>query len=187
MVLPQKKDKRFLQKVRVPPAYVDDIEKLPIPNRKYISHINYRSVIGVSNKLATMISSRGCPYKCTFCDIPIKSHRKRSPESVIDEMQVCLDMGYDEIHFYDDLFNITPQRLIDICDEINVSLSFGCTEGTCGVCELTVVDGSKNLSKVSEEEKEYLLPEDLQAGMRLGCQLKIRKGNVTFTWKTNKA
>ncbi len=114
-----KKDKRFLQKVRVPPAYVDDIEKLPIPNRKYISHINYRSVIGVSNKLATMISSRGCPYKCTFCDIPIKSHRKRSPESVIDEMQLCLDMGYDEIHFYDDLFNITPQRLIDICDEID--------------------------------------------------------------------
>ena len=93
-----------------------------------------------------MISSRGCPYKCTFCDIPIKSHRKRSPESVIDEMQVCLDMGYDEIHFYDDLFNITPQRLIDICDEIDVSLSFGCTEGTCGVCELTIIDGHKNLS-----------------------------------------
>ena len=77
--------------------------------------------------------------------------------------------------------------LIEICDEIDVSLSFGCTEGTCGVCELTVVDGDKNLSKITDEEKEYLLPEDLQAGMRLGCQLKIRKGNVTFTWKKNKA
>ena len=51
-------------------------------------------------KTVSMITSRGCPYKCTFCDIPIKSHRKRSPESVIDEMQLCLDMGYDEIHFY---------------------------------------------------------------------------------------
>ena len=77
--------------------------------------------------------------------------------------------------------------LIDICDEINVSLSFGCTEGTCGVCELTVVDGNKNLSKITDEEKEYLLPEDLKAGMRLGCQLKIRKGDVAITWKTNKA
>ena len=77
--------------------------------------------------------------------------------------------------------------LIDICDEINVSLSFGCTEGTCGVCELTVVDGNKNLSKITDEEKEYLLPEDLQAGMRLGCQLKIRKGSVTFTWKKSNA
>ena len=77
--------------------------------------------------------------------------------------------------------------LIDICDEIDVSLSFGCTEGTCGICELTVIDGHKNLSKVTEEEKEYLLPEDLQEGMRLGCQLKIRKGDVTIVWKKNKA
>ena len=77
--------------------------------------------------------------------------------------------------------------LIEICDEIDVSLSFGCTEGTCGVCELTVIDGGNNLSKITDEEKEYLLPEDLQAGMRLGCQLKVRKGNVTFAWKKNKA
>ena len=77
--------------------------------------------------------------------------------------------------------------LIDVCDELNVSLSFGCTEGTCGVCELTVIEGNENLSKVTEEEKEYLLPEDLEAGMRLGCQLKIRKGKVTINWKRNKA
>ena len=76
--------------------------------------------------------------------------------------------------------------LIDICDELDVSLSFGCTEGTCGVCELTVVEGHSNLSKVTDEEKEYLLPEDLVEGMRLGCQLKIRKGNVSITWKKNK-
>ena len=76
--------------------------------------------------------------------------------------------------------------LIDICDEIGVSLSFGCTEGTCGVCELTVVDGRKNLSKITDEEKDYLLPEDLEEGMRLGCQLKIRKGDATVSWKKNK-
>ena len=78
-------------------------------------------------------------------------------------------------------------QLIDICDELAVSLSFGCTEGSCGVCELTVVDGNQNLSKITDEEKEYLLPEDLQAGMRLGCQLKIRRGDVTITWKKNRA
>ena len=77
--------------------------------------------------------------------------------------------------------------LIDVCDEIDVALSFGCTEGTCGVCELTVIEGIKNLSKVTDEEKDYLLPEDLEEGMRLGCQLKIRKGDVTITWKKNKS
>jgi ferredoxin len=77
-------------------------------------------------------------------------------------------------------------QLIEICDEIGVSLSFGCTEGTCGVCEITILEGIKNLSKVTDEEKEYLLPEDLKEGMRLGCQVKVRKGDVSITWKKSK-
>ena len=77
-------------------------------------------------------------------------------------------------------------RLIDICDDIGVSLTFGCTEGSCGVCELTVLDGRSNLSKVTDEEKNYLLPEDLDQGMRLGCQLKVRKGEVSLTWRKSK-
>ena len=76
--------------------------------------------------------------------------------------------------------------LIDCCDEVDVSLSFGCTEGTCGVCELTVLEGMQNLSRVSDEEKEYLYEDDLQAGMRLGCQLKIKRGEVKITWKKSK-
>jgi len=79
-------------------------------------------------------------------------------------------------------------RLMEICDELDdVSLPFGCTEGTCGVCELTVVRGMENLSRLTEEEKDYLLEEDLEKGMRLGCQIKIRKGEVVLTWKGNRA
>lgn len=77
--------------------------------------------------------------------------------------------------------------LIDVCEEVDVSLSFGCTEGTCGVCELTIVEGREYCNKPSEEEKEYLYEEDLAKGMRLGCQLKIRKGDVKLSWKGNRA
>ncbi len=77
--------------------------------------------------------------------------------------------------------------LIDICEDVETELSFGCTEGSCGVCELTVLKGRENLNKFTEEEKEYLYEEDLEKGMRLGCQLKIRKGEVTITWKGNRA
>ena len=74
-------------------------------------------------------------------------------------------------------------QLMDFCEELDVSLSFGCTEGTCGVCEVTVLKGRENLSRITEEEKDYLLEEDLEDGMRLGCQVKIRKGDVTLKWK----
>ena len=74
-------------------------------------------------------------------------------------------------------------QLMDFCEELDVSLSFGCTEGTCGVCEVTVIKGRENLSRITEEEKDYLLEEDLEDGMRLGCQVKIRKGDVTIKWK----
>ena len=76
--------------------------------------------------------------------------------------------------------------LIDFCDEIDSSLSFGCTEGTCGVCEVTAIKGRENLSRITEEEKDYLLEEDLEDNMRLGCQVKIRKGDVTLKWKKAK-
>ena len=78
-------------------------------------------------------------------------------------------------------------KLIYICEELETELSFGCTEGTCGVCELTVVKGRENCSQPNEEEKDYLYEEDLEKGMRLGCQVKIRKGDVTLTWKGNRA
>lgn len=111
-------DRRFLQHVMVPPAYVDDLEDLPPPNRNYIRHISYHSTVGVSGNLATIITTRGCPYLCTFCDVPYKKYRQRNVDSVLDEVQECLDMGYDEFHFYDDLFNVNAKKVIEFCDAI---------------------------------------------------------------------
>lgn len=111
-------DKRFLSNVMVPPAYIDDIDSLPIPNRAFIERIEYRSIVGVTDRLATIITSRGCPYQCTFCDVPYKKYRGRSIQKVVDEVETCLSMGYQEFHFYDDLFNITPEKVVEFCDEV---------------------------------------------------------------------
>ncbi len=113
-----KKDLRFLNTVIVKPAYMDEVDKIPFPNRKFIEHINYQSIIGVTNKLATILSSRGCPYACTFCNVPYKRYRERSMENLVDEIEQCLELGYKEFHFYDDLFNINEKKIMRFCDEL---------------------------------------------------------------------
>ena len=114
----QGKDRRFLSRVNIPPAYVENVDEIPAPNRQYIRHIKYHNILGVTGDLATLISSRGCPYLCTFCDVPYKAYRQRSHDLVLDEVQDCLDMGYTEFRFYDDLFNITPKKLVEFCESI---------------------------------------------------------------------
>ncbi len=112
------RDRRFLPGVNVPAAYVEEVDDLPIPNRKFIREISYHSIVGVGDKLATIITSRGCPYLCTFCNVPYKKYRERNPDLIMDEVQECLDMGYNEFHFYDDLFNVNEQKVIDFCEAI---------------------------------------------------------------------
>jgi radical SAM superfamily enzyme YgiQ (UPF0313 family) len=114
----QERDRRFLNHVIVPPAYVEDVDDIPPPDRKYIQHIDYCSIVGLTGKLATMITTRGCPYKCTFCDVPYKKYRQRDLDLVMDEIEDCLRLGYREFHFYDDLFNITAQKILDFCDAL---------------------------------------------------------------------
>lgn len=111
------KDKRFLTHINVPAAYIDELDELPFPNRSHLRG-NYNSIVGSSKKMATILSTRGCPYLCTFCDVPYKKYRTRSIESVVDEIEHCLSQGYEEFHFYDDLFNITASKVISFCDEV---------------------------------------------------------------------
>lgn len=114
----QNQDNSLLYPIKLQPAFVDNLDELPFPARKYLSHIKFYSVLGVSNKFTTIISSRGCPYHCIMCDVPYKKYRSRSINNIVDEIEQCVKEGYEEFHFYDDMFNITPQRVIDFSQEL---------------------------------------------------------------------
>ncbi len=110
------------------PPLIEDLDRLPMPARHLVPQDRYYSVLAKRNPITTMMTSRGCPMKCIYCDRPHlgKKFRYRSAESVIKEMQLCSDMGIGEIFVYDDTFSIRKDRVLDICraiieNKINIS------------------------------------------------------------------
>ena len=99
------------------PPLVDDLDSLPFPARDLTPYNRYNSLIAKSQPVTTMITSRGCPYRCLFCDRPHlgKRFRPRSAENVVDEMEECVGLGIREFLIYDDTFTINKKRVLDIC------------------------------------------------------------------------
>lgn len=92
-----------------------DLNVLPFPRRDLFDPKLYSTLAQDTASMTTMISSRGCSFKCIFCDIPKKKINYRSPENVVDEIAEIVKSGIDEISFLDDCFNQDPARVIKIC------------------------------------------------------------------------
>jgi len=99
--------------------YIPDLNALKMPSWHLLHWSRYYSPIARSRRVTTMMSSRGCPCRCTFCDRPQmgKVFRKRSAMNVFEEMSYCVKkFGVREIIFYDDTFTIDPDRVLELCD-----------------------------------------------------------------------
>ncbi len=98
--------------------YSNNLDDYPIIDRTMVDYRRYYDVMGGGGVFTTLISSRGCPYRCTFCNTPRHRYRVMSPGRVCDEIEQCLALDIEEFYFVDDTFNITNQRVIELCDEI---------------------------------------------------------------------
>jgi radical SAM superfamily enzyme YgiQ (UPF0313 family) len=100
-----------------------DQDNIPFPARHLLPMENYIAVQEAhgptTNRWTSMISSRGCPYGCTFCDIRRTKWVGRSATDVVDEIELCMkEWGITEFHFEDDNMTIRRDRMMQICDEI---------------------------------------------------------------------
>jgi anaerobic magnesium-protoporphyrin IX monomethyl ester cyclase len=98
----------------------EPLDQMPFPARHIVKGGEYRAGIYSGGHPTAMVSSRGCPYRCTFCLWPdvLYGHkfRARSAENVVDEIEEAVrTYGHDEIYFDDDTFTIDRQRVMDIC------------------------------------------------------------------------
>lgn len=63
--------------------------------------------------------------------------------------------------------------LLEIAQEVDCDITFGCRSGSCGTCRVRVVEGKGKLSPALTEEIDFLKGFGAHPDERLGCQLKI--------------
>ncbi len=105
--------------VVTPKAADCDVNEAPFPARHLLDNSLYFSFISKYKNFSCFITSRGCPYKCIFCEQGSKPFRARSPKNVVDELELShYEYGIREFDFFDSSFTIRKDRVIAICDEI---------------------------------------------------------------------
>ena len=118
--LSHRKDGRL---VRGEPQHVEDLDRLPFPDRTIFDYRGYgRQWAGFPlpdlPPLATLVSSRGCPYHCAFCaktTPQLARYRVRRAETVFQELLEASRMGYRLAAFVDENFTGDAGRLRDLC------------------------------------------------------------------------
>jgi len=97
-----------------------NIDSIAWPARDLLPNHAYRYLMATRPGFATVISSRGCPFRCSFCDKSVSGSRwrARSAVDVVNEMAHLVQNGIGFINFYDDNFTLRRERVVEICDEI---------------------------------------------------------------------
>lgn len=100
-------------------APLDDVNLAPFPARHLLPNDRYFSFISQFRNFTPMITSRGCPFHCIFCEQGGMRFRPRSPANVADEIEECYHVfKAREFDFFDSSFTVDKRRVIGICDEI---------------------------------------------------------------------
>ncbi|HIQ06745.1 MAG TPA: radical SAM protein [Anaerolineae bacterium] len=103
---------------------MEDLDALPFPAHDLFRIDRYTNLQPLTDGLDpharsfTIITSRGCPYQCTFCSKPVtgNSWRGRSVDNVIAEWRwLVRDLGATEIGVTDDIWNLKLDRAKELC------------------------------------------------------------------------
>lgn len=100
-------------------SVTEQIDLLPFPAYHKIDIRRYKPAISSYRRLPaiSMITTRGCPGKCTFCNSANIKLRTRSAENILAEISMLVTkFGIREISFYDDTFTVYRNNVEHLCD-----------------------------------------------------------------------
>ena len=102
---------------------IKDLDKIPFPARDLFPWKLYSSYSSLVRELPCMhiMTSRGCPFHCTFCSSQNlwKVCTSRTPQNIIKEIEYLIEhYKVKELYILDDTFNLNLKRIEEFCDEI---------------------------------------------------------------------
>lgn len=104
--------------------FIQDLDELPFPARHLLPPLSsYRPTPASYKRLpvGVLMSSRGCPYRCAFCDRSVfgTRYRMRSVENILNEVEELINKyGAREIRFFDDTITIKKKKLFELVDRM---------------------------------------------------------------------
>jgi len=119
----------LVNRKKAPPT---DLDRFPFPARDLLPNKRYFDPI-LMNPFTFVLSGRGCPYRCTFCNWPQvfwgHVYRVRSPRNVVDELEdIERNHLIKSFLFNDDTFTVNKPHAMAVCEEMirrGVTLSWG--------------------------------------------------------------
>jgi radical SAM superfamily enzyme YgiQ (UPF0313 family) len=157
----RKNEKIIINSPRPP---IEDLDALPMPSFYLLPIEKYRPYPPHGKKLPymTIMSSRGCPYRCAFCFKTIFGRRyiTNSSKVVIEEIKQLVEkFGVKEILFYDDSFTMDRNRTIELCNDLiknNIKIPWSCET------RVNLVD--KELLQKMKEAGCYIISYGVESG-----------------------
>lgn len=92
-----------------------DLDRLPFPDVASLRREYYHCAFNPRGFEVAMVTSRGCPFRCRYCNVLDRRYTARSPENVVAEFRQLAGNGFNYAHLYDDTFNLNLDRAKDIC------------------------------------------------------------------------
>jgi len=158
-------------------GFIDNIDDL-VPARDLLAMSSYRHLEMGKRKMTSILTSRGCPFGCSFCcstEFSGRKWRSRSPMKIVDEIEdVVMNYDFNGLAFLDDNFTLDPKRVIAICDEImrrKLDIYWWCFSRAD-----TLLKNEEMVAKMAEAGCKYIF-----IGFESRCQGTLDRYNKSIT------
>jgi len=101
--------------INPPREVVKNLDDLPLPAYDLVDTTKYSHLLACSGQVVNIMTSRGCPHRCVFCDLRRTAYRYRTPVNILEEIRFWVEKGIQEFFIQDDNFTINRKRTIEFC------------------------------------------------------------------------